>query len=788
MPATVTKLLLVLIGAAIGAALSIVFRGTGPGTPAVALTSSGPRPGASSVRPTAGPSADDEAARGASGESLAAPVEAERVVLPATRSSIAPAHVIDEAVQAVRAAPAASRVRGDRAIRGRVVRTDGSPLAGALIRARRLDGPPREPGPSRIGKAPPPADSLERSVQRAVESWYERAAQSVETTSAADGGFVLDSLQSGRWWLEPWCEGFVIEVPGGGSFEVEPDATLDLAAIAVQRIVVDVELPDGTAAPRAALSVASGAGSQRSQLTFLWTPESRELWLKPGRHEVRATLGDPDSGPEWPEPLSSEPRSLEIFEGVAAAPARFVLRGTPGVRGRVLWQVGARRTTPVVKIAPAPPAAAPDLVALAQDPAAANVFAHQGSFTFRDLAPGRWVVGVARNWGEAIVAHAVVEVRDQMVVQDLVMPPADPATGLTVKVTDVDGAMVDDCEFTLRMARDGRASWARRAAAERKPDGRWWVALGLVDDVDLAQPWPEGVTLDLTVSSTRLGSKNAAVAPTTRSLEVRFGAPARLLASVAGFSGSGYESRLQLALERVADDGASNRAPPATSSRHGLAPDGTQPFGPVEAGAWRLSLHLQGRHPWQRRRVATLELLLAPGDNSATIALPRLSDLVVEASGRSGTMQLQSVATEETEHADIDAEGRATFVGLPPGDYTLQTLGSVFEMMQLRLPIAVVVRFEPMVVNAALVTIKDPDGVLFTQGFRDGDLIVALDGQEFESSMQLQIVLMQGIARGPEAVIEFTVERGGGRVSLAVDASQLLQGQRHGGTIRPTRR
>ena len=141
--------------------------------------------------------------------------------------------------------------------------------------------------------------------------------------------------------------------------------------------------------------------------------------------------------------------------------------------------------------------------------------------------------------------------------------------------------------------------------------------------------------------------------------------------------------------------------------------------------------------------------------------------------------------TKETEHETLDVEGGVTFAGLPAGDYTLQTFGGVFELMRVRVPYAGVLRFEPMTVNAALVTITDRGGTLEAIGFRDGDLIVGIDGNEFESSMQMQIILMQSIAK---AKVTFTLERGSQRVELEVNPKDLMNPQKQGGTIEPTSR
>jgi len=727
--------------------------------------------------------ADDETARHSAADapfpSAPPAVEAERVIAPAVAT--APSGVVDEAMRAARSAPAAARPQGDRVIRGRVARADGSGVEGVVMRARRTDGRPREPGPSSLGNAAPPPDPLDRAVQRAIESWYEQAGRRAETTTDGDGRYELAQLPAGKWWLEPWCAGFAIDTAAGGQPEVEPDATIDFLATPIERLPIAVALPDGGAPPRAALVIKSGSRN-RGDVTSLWTPDARELALKPGSYELRATLGDPEVGPAWSDVLASDWTTVTIVAGIAPSPLRLALRGAPGVRGRIVYPPGLKQGNALVRLAPAPASGEPDLAALANDGSVPNSWAGQGTYLFRDVAPGRWVVAVSKSWGERIVAHAVVEVRDAMVVQDLVIPAADSATSLVVKVVDPDGALVDDCDFQLGVAKENQGSTSSHASAERKPNGNWWVSLGVVYDVDLAKPWPSGTNVTLTVSTSRFGSKSVPVPSGTRALQVRFAAPAKLRATIAGYEGSGREGKLHLSLDPADLD---EHAPRAWVQGAGVAADGTQLFGPVESGAWRLKLELQTKQQWNRRRLATLDLQLAPGDNAATIAIPSLSDVVVEAVGRQGGMMLQDPKTKEGWHEQLDADGRVTFEAMPAGDYVLQSFGGAFEMMRVRVPTAGVVRFEPMVINAARVTIEKRDGTLANAGFEDGDLIVGIDGQEFESSMQMQGLLMQSLGK---AKVVFAVERGSRRLTIEVNPREMLDGNKHGGSIEPTGR
>ncbi|MBL8842162.1 MAG: hypothetical protein JNL90_11620 [Planctomycetes bacterium] len=707
-----------------------------------------------------------------------APVDATRVDAPATGA--APASVVDAAVEVVRSAPRPARRTGSGRIEGRIARLDGSGVEGVVVRGSLQPGE-WGIGASRTGREPPRLEPLEDAVRRAVDSWYEQGSRRVETTTDRDGRYVLSDLASGRWRLEPWLDGFAIEASGALQPEVATDGTLDFVAMPVERLVVDVTLPDGSPPPRAALLVTSRSGTGNSESRQLWTPGC-DLRFKPGSYDLRAALGEQPMGPAWPELLTSAPVEVRIAAGTAPAPIRLALRASPGVRGRVTFPPGARRNQGLVKIAPAPASGVPDLVALAQHHANDDVqWLQRDDYVFKDRAPGRYVVGVARSWNERILAHAVVEIADAMVVADLVVPPPDPAASLVVKLLDPDGALLDSAEFQWSVVRRNGGSSSSGAEAELKSNGNFWVAWSLVGDVDLLAPWPDDVTVQLIVNHSRYGRKAVDVAKGTRALQVRYSSPATLLAAIDGFVGSGYEARLSMTLESVGEDAA-----PSFSNQRSLGADGTQQFGPVESGRYRLTLRVQGDNAWERRVIANREVELAPGENRASIALPTLCDVVIAVPGGAGSISLQGGPGHENFYATLDGEGIAAFKAMPAGDYVAQLHGGDgMQMMQLRLPASGVVRFEPMVVNAMRVLLDHRDGKLAAMGFEDGDLLVGVDGVEFESSQQLQMAVMQVIGK-KEA--KFTVERGRRRVELAVDPRALMDPSKLGGRFEPASR
>ncbi len=772
-------LLGLLLGAVVGVGAMKLVGGGEPGE-AITLRSRAP------AREPSTALAKEPAKETDSPAALPAPVEAERIAR-VVDSAAPPATVVDAAIELARNAPPGGRLRGDKKVCGRIALADGTALADVLVRATCQADRERNPGRSTTGLGAPSGETLEGTIRSAVEGYYDRTANRAETMTAADGSYELTELRGGRWYVSAWRDGFALETVNGATNEVRPDATLDFLATAVEPVIVRVQLPNGDPAPSAALEIRA-AGSDRLKCTELWTTESAIVRLTPGELELRATLGDPQNGPSWPELLASSWAPVTIESGVAARDLVLPLRGTPGVRGRIEWPPGVTATHAMVKIAPAPANGEPDLKALANDHQGSNnSWVRDEEFIFRDLAPGRYVVAVSRNWSDRIVASAIVEVGGGMVEQNLAIPPLDPASCLVVKATGPDGKLLEEVTFDVGVRKERNGTSTTGVAAERKQNGNYWVPLPILNDVDLTQPWPEGIVVTVIAHTKKFGDKSVEVAPGTRALQIKFGDSATLIVTVAGFGGSGYEARLQLALERADTEAGSNRT---FNNRNGLGADGTQKLGPVETGAYRLVLRLRDReNQWEQHDLATQDVNLVPGENRATIALPAIYSLTVELVGGAAN---ESIALKQQgedyarRRAEVDATGRATFEALTGGDYVLEHYGAGdMGIMRVHVPAAGVVRFEAMAINALEVTVDKKDGKLYEFGLRSRDLVIAVDGKEFTSAVELQMAVMQVMAKKE---VVFTVLRGNDRLELTFDPRQLMDQGKLGGRLEPTSR
>jgi hypothetical protein len=709
-----------------------------------------------------------------------------------TTDSTAPVDVVDRVAAAASAAPPPATRRGTRSLRGKVLGRDGQPLADVVVRATRQSDSDRTPGRSRSGDSAPPLDSLDEVVKTAVRNFYDRQSDVREARTASDGTYSFADLREGRFSVQAWRVGFDLATVGDSI--VRPDATVDFTAVPVVGVDLVVLMPDGSRADKALIQ-AKRAGEKNARRNDGWASDQTRLSFPIGDWELKATLGDPDLGPSWPDYIASDPQPIALAEGASPPAVTLRLKGSPGIRGEVRQLGGVGRKQQLVKLEVLATGATPDLKELAQNRAAQNVWARDGRYTFKDLVPGRYVVGVSRSWNEKIAASAVVEVRDSMVVQDLEIAALDPAHCVVARVLDPDGRLVDEASFTLMVQSSDGNSWSNNAEAERKADGTFLVPLenGQDEGTDLVTSWPAGGSVKLSVHCERFGDKSVDLAPSTRTVEIRFGSPSTLLATIQGYAGSGYEGRLSLTLVR-AEQREQQRW--YGFDREQLGADGTKKFGPIEAGRYRLRLMSQanGRNPWGQSQLADVEVILAPGENRASIAIPALYTLTIETSGGGGQLQLHPARDGDGDEygggwrmAQVDDKGRAVFEDLPAGDYTVQHWGGGEDdgAMRVQVPTSGVVRFTPMAPNALYVNIEDSKGALARAGFQAGDYVVAVGGKEYTTAADLKAAMSAGLS---QKELKLTVLRGSDRVDVTVEGKLFANPFEMGGNFQPISR
>ena len=81
--------------------------------------------------------------------------------------------------------------------------------------------------------------------------------------------------------------------------------------------------------------------------------------------------------------------------------------------------------------------------------------------------------------------------------------------------------------------------------------------------------------------------------------------------------------------------------------------------------------------------------------------------------------------------------------------------------------------------------VTDPEGELAKAGLADGDLVVAVNGKEFEGAMQMQVMLAGTMAKDEDA--RLTILRGGRTLEVSVNLKKVMLGggSKAGGSVRP---
>ena len=724
-----------------------------------------------------------EAAERARPADLAVPrAVGERQTAPAATRALS-AEVDEARVEELVAASASQpfeRPSGSGAIWGDVTVEGGGGLAGVVLRAspRERSSPARPP--SDVGPAPPPLADLDGAVREAVAQYKERRARTFEAVSDASGAYRFEGLPEGTWSIEAYKRDYVVSAPGGSRHDVRPGTQLDFEAEPVLTLAVDVLMPDGTRPEEAVLK--SQPAAENRATTFAWTPEQPVLRLTAGTYEISAEAGalPSDRGGQEHE-LKSKPRTVELQAGVAPPALVFELTGRAGIRGHVtLAHDGVTGSQPQVLMRPLGVAERADLEALAESDQNAYV-GRAGDYAFLDLDPGRYVVGVRRNWSDAVSAHALVEVGASIVTCDLELPALDPSGYLAVSVTGSDGAPVAGVDFGFRHSSNGSSS-SSGINAMRSPEGLYLITIPDRSRQAYFSSGAEGDTFTLTVRHARHGEKTIELARGQAELAVAFALAGRLEVIVAGHAGSEYEGRISIELAKAGGEDQYFW----WGDDSGLTTAGVRVFEAVDPGSYVLRMHLAPEGGSRRnfgRSMAILsqELEVVSGPNVARMAIPPLYDVVVRhpAATESTRLRLSMPANRYFSQQGELENGVALFEDLPAGSYDLRSSNPTGRMA-IEVPCGDVV-FEAQVQNALLVTIHDESGAMAKAGLRTGDLIVGIDGLEFENESDLAVLYGRSDCR-------LRLLRGGRPLELEVAGLPWRDPESMGGRLEPTAR
>ncbi len=708
--------------------------------------------------------------------STAKPVEASVAVNDATVERLAAADIDEPTVE-----------RGSGVITGFVLDDAGRGLAGVLVRAT----PAKDHSYSRradmLSGAPPKESSAEEAVRKTLEARAKRRAARFDVLTDAQGAFEFSALPAGRWSLAGYKQGYRID--SSSSRSVRVGSEVELVAVQVAELPVDVFDANGQRVEGAAI-VCDG-GEHKSTWSFEWGADEPVIWLPEGSYDITAYSDDGNGHTDRDENTASqasESQSIEILGGVDHQPIVFNLSARCGVRGEVTSSKGTNPSdTPFVYIMPLPAGEEPDLKVLMG--AQTKTWAQRGRFSFFELEEGRHVVGVARSWGSPIVDHCVVEVVPGVVECELRMPGLDRASMLVAHVLGPTGAPLKGASFMLQF-QAGNHSSGGMLTSHREPDGVYLLEFDAEEAEAWFDPGSNSSRFTLTVTHSKFGQQIVELERGQPEVTITFVEPASLQVTLAGYAGSEHVGKARVSCQPRGEQ-ARNVFFGENKSR--LSSSGVQVFDKLSPGSYVARAHILSdpEDPWGGWvEVASAELEILPGENSLQMSIPPLHSFRVH---RADTKQGVTLYLAKLEgqgewnnriDAEFDGDGYVQFKDIPAGDYALIMYGSGTKRMEITVPTGDV-EFTPMEVNALLVNISDEEGDLVKLGFRQDDLVIGIDGEEFEGEPGSQ---WGELFSSNSARRTYLVLRGSERLEIEVVGADVGDWGTLGGRLVPTTR
>ena len=672
--------------------------------------------------------------------------------------------------------------KGSGVIQGFVVDSEGNPLPGVSLRIRKLSGLGYFVGSSTRGGALPKRKTLEEVVRRAAENHYKGLANTRDVLTDSSGAYRFVDLADARWTLQAFCEGYELK-PNKPVRDLAIGMDVNFEASRLIEVSLEVYLPSGELANEAVLLVTPPGETRPERLG--WKPEEAFLRVTPGAYKINAIGGEIYNYVS--SELTSEEQELQFGFEEKPSTLRFDLVPRLGIRG----QVGLAEGDPVpdrmmVKMLALAPEQEIDLELLSKSREAASV-TPGSEYSFQDLEPGRYVVGLARGHNHPIGAHMEVQVSTKTESCDLILPPIDRDRVLRVMVLDDQGDQAEGVTFSFESEINGRAR-SRRIDSIRDADRAYLLNVPAAHFEDYFGSQATETQYSLEVNHKELGKQVVALAAGQTDITATFVSPGALTVTILAYQGSGMEGRVSLGLTPITDTPGAFYYPTRDSK---LKPNGTQTFQGLAPGAYKVSLTVtpkgqDGMMVYSDNSVQSIEVQVRSGDNQAQITLPALYDLnVAFPDGKEGDrMSLQAKNGGRIPNfrmAQLGADRYARWKDIPAGEYTLGMLTGRRGHMEITIPCGEI-EFIPMKVNAFSVNITDPNGTLAQAGLQSGDLIIGQNGEEF--SVTADSIPLQNLIRSKAIKLNLIVLRGSKRLEFPVTGGKEV----FGATLEPTKR
>ena len=636
--------------------------------------------------------------------------ESSRDAAPKLDVGEAPAFSGAELNKAIRSTPTKPLEQevGPGVIRGRVLDTEGRPIAGVLVRAtRRRERGPSASDPSQIGVMPQ-KPSLERHLRNAAKEYAAGRARSFEATSNASGEFALKGLQEGRYSLSPYAKGYLLRKKGGRAGHIPFDENwreiaeartgdeIVFIGVAILDVPVSVRLADGTEVEHAIVRCSDrpiGSGESWSQnlfghgrSEFAWSPSSPRLRLPARTIYLKAFANPSSSDPAFDTYMvdfRSESVEVVLEPGTNPPTVILSLESRSGIRGRVIFPTERLRDTmPVVHLMALPAGGEVNLEALPDSTHDVTLRRGEDQFSFLDLLPGRYAVGVNRDWNAPIEVHEVFDVGAGVIQCELRLPPPDMGQFIHVTVLRPDGGIADEVHFGFTHRSGGGSSSRSGSAPMRTQEGVYLYSVPVNSkNAYYVEPSAEDEFL-ISIRADGYGKLEVPLTPGQREITIQLVGEAILEISVLGIAGSSIHGQLQVSVQALLEGGIGSSS---TSFGKDVSPQGKVHFDELAAHRHRVTLSTKFRRGTpgsylHGSKLMTTDVVLHPGANLLEITAPPVYTLEVLLEG---TQEIRNIYLWRVSHEtgeimesvgsqNTDELGRASFDHLPAGRYSLQ--------------------------------------------------------------------------------------------------------------------
>lgn len=640
---------------------------------------------------------------------------------------------------------------------GRVTFDDDTPAAGVKITAsankEREEYFSPEPG-------------LEPYVRRMAADYHFMLKSTVEAVTDADGRYEIDALGPYRFRMNGQLEGHrLVQVNEGGDWRgVKPDKEVNFRVQKICELELDVRMPDGTQAKMAEVSFLRDGG--RSSTT--WHSRQPRFQVEEGTHTMEVKSGDYGQ-------FVADKLSLTFRIGDPVQKLTVQLVAKPGIRCKLELPDGYQRdrweggvTVQIVKDPPAEPPAAE----ARREPGYSRGW-DEDYRVFTGLEPGRYRL-VARYGAEALVWKDVT-LGQEFLELTLTVPEPSTADFLVVRVYAPDGGALRNAQVqaqatTAEGGRQGRGS----LVVLKRADGSQWVRRFVPGPADDSQA---RVTYRITASHSAYGSISLDwPGDAGGEVNLRFVEPGRLTILLSGVTSSDQRTKLRFSLSREVEPGSWQGANPDGAGRDDGLPDNDQlVYSKLTPGRYRFTLFVSSGDPdegyFDRAEIGAWDFDVASGPSSQTCPVPRYYTLtlLVPDPKAAGRISLRSADGKVTRHARRDTTARMTYLGVTAGEWSFTS-----DHGEMRVVVSgdaeVTLAIKPF--DCLAISGIKAGGRVEAMGLRNGDLLVAVDGERAESTDLLE-VKVQG-AKDKEASV-WTVIRAGAELNVTVNGKEMFR-------------